>query len=100
MIYIFTSNVKIKSSCRFVVHEAGGAGDIHPVSGQLEVCEEGDKNNVPSEAGLRTISRGTLHILSVVTVYTPPSPHTHTHTRARARAHTHTYTHTHIFLSS
>lgn len=54
----------IKSSCHFIVHEAGGAGDIHPVSGQLEVCEEGDKNNVPSEAGLRTISRGRLHILS------------------------------------
>lgn len=44
----------------FAVHETGGAGDLHPVPGQLEIREEGDKNNVPSETGLCTISRGTI----------------------------------------
>lgn len=50
-----------KSLCRSVVHKAGRTGNLHAVPGQLEVREEGDKNNVPSEASLCTISRGTFH---------------------------------------
>lgn len=44
----------------FTVHEVSRPGDVHPFSGQLEVREEGDKNNLSGEARIRAIPRGTI----------------------------------------
>lgn len=58
---MFTGRCSSTKSPRcFPVHKAGGAGDVHLVPGQLEVGEKGDKNNMPGEARLCTISRGRL----------------------------------------
>lgn len=63
-------NIKKPVLC-FAVHETGGVGDLHPVPGQLEIREEGDKNNVPSETGLCTISRGTLQHSTIRCIFFP-----------------------------